>query len=220
MPPSTTSNAWVIGFQKYDESTSTWKTLFGMTSNGTGQFSKVSFGNANGALAPNIYAGSDTELFFCPSSNPATYLKLTKSGTSWALLPHQDAGLNLGLSGNRWNNIYAANGTIITSDLNDKYDIRSLGTRAEQFVMGLKPVSFKMKKGTSGRDHLGFIAQDVEQLILDMELTTKEFGGIIKSENEDGSETYGLRYDEFIAPLVQTVQNLRNEVDYLLKHLG
>ena len=66
----------------------------------------------------------------------------------------------------RWRNIYAANGTIQTSDRTRKTDINNLEIQKVQaFINGLNPVSYKMIDGTSGRTHYGFIAQDIEELM-------------------------------------------------------
>lgn len=74
--------------------------------------------------------------------------------------------LDLGRSAVKWNNIYAKNGTIQTSDRNQKNSIEDLTTEtAKAFIYGLKPSTYKMDTGTSGRTHWGLISQDVEELM-------------------------------------------------------
>ncbi len=134
----------------------------------------------------------------------------------------------------RWRNIYAANGTIQTSDRTKKTNINSLeAQKIQAFINGLNPVSYKMIDGTSGRTHYGFIAQDIEELMNTLDMDSKDFAGFIKSpkkvikyEDENGTKLenpveevlegeydYALRYDEFIAPLVKVVQEQQKTIE-------
>jgi len=116
----------------------------------------------------------------------------------------------------RWADVHADNGTIQTSDRNEKESITATDLGLE-FVKKLTPVSFKRKGKT--RTHYGLIAQDVETVITDLGKTTTQFAPLIKtdiSENQDGSEIrYGLRYEEFLSPLIKAVQELSTEVETL-----
>ena len=145
-----------------------------------------------------------------------------------------DEKYNLGTSNRKWNDIYAQNGVIQTSDRTTKTDINNLETqKAQAFINGLNPVSYKMIDGTSGRTHYGFIAQDVEELMNALHMDSKDFAGFIKSpkkvikyEDENGIKlenpveevlegeyNYSLRYDEFIAPLIKVVQEQQKEIE-------
>ena len=121
-----------------------------------------------------------------------------------------------GRPGQRWDDIYATNTTIQTSDRNEKEAITAsdLGLA---FVNKLTPVSFKRKGKT--RTHYGLIAQDIETVLTNISKTTTQFAGFIKSdisEKQDGSSyRYGLRMGEFTAPLIKAVQELSAEVDTL-----
>ena len=62
----------------------------------------------------------------------------------------------------------------------------------------------KNEEGEAGRIiHNGFIAQEVEQAAGKLHY---EFSGVDKPKTSDG--LYGLRYDEFVVPLVKAVQEL------------
>ncbi len=134
----------------------------------------------------------------------------------------------------RWRNIYAANGTIQTSDRTKKTNINSLeAQKVQAFIHGLNPVSYKMLDGTSGRTHYGFIAQDIEELMNTLNMDSSDFAGFIKSpkkvikyEDENGIKLenpveevlegeydYALRYDEFIAPLIKVVQEQQKMIE-------
>lgn len=131
-----------------------------------------------------------------------------------------DAILNLGSINYRMNTIYASVGTINTSDRNEKDLIYDLSDDYNNLILGLSAKSYILIKGNSGRRHLGFIAQDVEYLMNKLGMLSKDFGGFIKSpkyskELENGeydttSEiigySYGLRYEEFISPMVSVIQ--------------
>lgn len=138
--------------------------------------------------------------------------------------------LNLGSSTAAWNNIYSATGTVLTSDLNAKTSITPLSPEDSlATLLKLHPVSYKFKENSSGRTHTGFISQEVEA---DLGLqTASDWGFFIKSparqeEKEvvspDGEtketeityypETYGLRYEELISPMVSTIQYLTKRV--------
>ena len=124
-----------------------------------------------------------------------------------------DGSHDLGYGNRRWDNVYATNGTIQTSDRNEKENIVATDLGLD-FVNKLSPVSFKRKGKT--RTHYGFIAQDIEQIITDLGKTTTQFAPLIKSdisEAKDGSEyRYGLRYEQLLAPVVKAIQELAVKV--------
>lgn len=126
---------------------------------------------------------------------------------------------DLGAIDKVWGNIYAQNGTIQTSDRNEKNTVNALHTeKAKDFIMGLKPVTYKMNSGTSDRTHWGLIAQDVETLLEEMGLNSKDFAGFIKSpKTNEETYNYSLRYDEFIAPMINVIQDLSRRVTELEK---
>lgn len=126
---------------------------------------------------------------------------------------------DLGTSSWLWGDIYATNGTINTSDRNRKTDISYDMSRYEAIFDALKPASFKMVDGTSGRTHTGFISQDIEDALAPCGLTSIDFATFIKSPKVDeegkvieGEYLYGLRYDELIAPMVAQIQSLKARV--------
>jgi hypothetical protein len=62
------------------------------------------------------------------------------------------------------------------------------------------------------RTHQGMIAQEVGQILTDMGLDSNDFAGFVYEEDRD---RYGLRYVEFIAPLIKAVQELKAEIDMI-----
>lgn len=128
-----------------------------------------------------------------------------------------------GTAEGRWSSVWALNGAILTSDERQKTHITQLHTdpRFLRFAKMVVPYTFKMVNGTSGRNHVGFIAQRVEEAMNTCGISDMEFAGIIKApvysemlKDKDGNEineydttseiidySYHLRYDEFI-PLI------------------
>jgi hypothetical protein len=152
-----------------------------------------------------FYRGSSPTLHMLISSG-VTNIYTTNTYTR-NLLPEGDNTYDLGSSSYRWDDVYATNGTIQTSDRRDKENIKNSNLGLE-FIKKLIPKSFKWKKKT--RTHYGFIAQDVEKI-----LNGEDFAGFIKGENGK----YGLRYTELIAPMVKAIQELSDKVDFLEKKL-
>lgn len=132
----------------------------------------------------------------------------------------------------RWSAVYAANGTIQTSDRNLKQEIRSFTGVYEQLFYDLKPVIFKFKDNTSNRDHFGFISQDVEESLYKLGLNDKSFAGFCRdvkvdeNENpildENGNEQYiySLRYEEFISLNTHMIQKVIAENNELKESLS
>jgi hypothetical protein len=83
--------------------------------------------------------------------------------------PAQDNNSDLGVTNLRWDDIYATNGSIQTSDANEKQDVAAL-TATEMLVAARISAMFKTfrwidsvtAKGDNARTHTGVIAQDVQ----------------------------------------------------------
>ena len=147
--------------------------------------------------------------------------------------PWTDNTHDVGSSSKRWDDVYATNGSIQTSDRNEKNTIvtSDLGL---SFINKLKPVSYKFNDKT--RTHYGLIAQDVETVLSDISKPSSGFAGFIKTEMAEekyddaisvpegkkvgdimtpAHTAYGLRYNEFIAPLIKAIQELSAKNDAL-----
>ena len=129
--------------------------------------------------------------------------------------------VNLGSSGRRWNQLYAKSGTIETSDENQKNNIEDMSDVQANLFSKLKPITYQMSTGTSGRTHYGFGSREVEKALLELGMTGQDFAGFCKDaqidENgqsivdEDGNIVYdyALRYSEFIALNTYMIQKLQ-----------
>lgn len=136
-----------------------------------------------------------------------------------SVYPSSDNTLTLGYSARRFEQLYAGTATINTSDRNQKKCIENLDEKHVELFERLMPVSFQFIDGTSGRTHIGFISQDVEDAMNEVGLSDLDFAGFCKDEitDEDGSKRtiYGLRYSEFIALNTMMIQKTRNELSNL-----
>lgn len=146
-----------------------------------------------------------------------------------------DGSCDLGKSDKRFKDIYATNSVIQTSDINRKKDIQPSGLGLE-FINQLTPVSFQWKdvdKVSELRDvpesdekedfviqpelkhhrkHYGLIAQSVKEVLDAQGIDTENFAGYIHDEDTD---TFGLRYIEFIAPMIKAIQELSEKIKQL-----
>ena len=125
------------------------------------------------------------------------------------------------------NNIYktTSSGSTSLSDERYKHGFKDINN-ATDFIMNLAPCLFKFNDGTSNRYHMGFKAQEVEKNMLN---TVGDTGLTVKYNCEEGLEvdldnpdTYmlGLRYEEFIAPLIQVVQEQQKRISELERKIA
>lgn len=131
---------------------------------------------------------------------------------SGSTAPSVDGAGSLGFSDYRWSVVYAQTGTITTSDREKKTDISYALERYDALFEKLRPASYRLKSGTSGRTHTGLVAQDVEQALRECGLTGKDFAAFVKTPRKDGGADYGLRYEELIALCIRQIQMLRERV--------
>lgn len=99
----------------------------------------------------------------------------------------------------------------VTSDRNAKDDIRY--DVAEKYISlfdRLNPVSF-LYKGKEAKRHLGFIAQDVEDILNEIGMPLDDFAAL--SVDDEGR--YGLSYGEFVAVLTAKIQQLERKIEEL-----
>ena len=206
-----------------------------------GQGFKVGNAIINSSANQQLYLGASSE------NNYRLFYGVRDS--IWTFTPSVSGNCNLGTSNYKWNQIYANNSTISTSDRNEKLEIKELDKElSTDFILAIPPKSFKMVNGSSGRTHWGMISQDVWEVMQSLGISDKDFAGYIKyhkyhaeekeiivvdeETNEeqilcqvedvyeydaDGNPIYGygLRYEEFIAPMIATIQKQQEKIEYL-----
>lgn len=102
-------------------------------------------------------------------------LLMAVNGTNYAsfdtvrFYPSTDNSYDLGISSKRFDDIFATNGTIQTSDRNEKQDIEALSDAEQRVAVAAKGLLRKYRwkdavaeKGDAARIHFGIIAQDLQ----------------------------------------------------------
>jgi hypothetical protein len=112
--------------------------------------------------------------------------------------PNADNRYNLGAPNFVWSTIYCSTNELNGSDRNIKNSIEALPVKYVRMFELVEPKRYKLNSGTSGRYHTGFIAQEVEDAMRACGIDSQEFAGWAAVKLDDGSETYFLRYSEFI----------------------
>lgn len=128
------------------------------------------------------------------------------------LIPASDRQYTLGQDGCVWADIYGTNQQVSVSDKNEKNSISKISDKYVKLFDLLTPVTYKFNDNTSGRTHIGFIAQDVKEAIKSVGLTTQEFAGYCEWKGKDETVSSGLRYGEFIALNTLKIQQLEQRI--------
>lgn len=107
-----------------------------------------------------------------------------------------------------------ATAPITDSDRNLKHNIKDINI---DVIDKLRPVQYNLINDESDTTHYGFIAQDVEQALLESGVTSDKMGIVHYDENYETQErtNYALSYDEIIPLLVKKCQELQREIDRL-----
>lgn len=176
-----------------------------ITATGASSYTGQKFYLSSGAVELRAHSGD----VYLSASNGSLQIGSGQVSIGGDCVPYSDSWFSLGRGGLKWSDVYASNGTIVTSDRKQKKDIAYGLGRYSAFFDALRPVSYKLREGQSGRTHLGLIAQDVEDALVECGLTDMDFAGFIRSPREDGGFDYALRYGEIIAMLVYEVQRLK-----------
>ena len=195
----------------------------------------------DGGTVGSIGTSAGLYLYLGTDQGSDCFIRFVSTSSSSQLRPANAAGNNrdnimdLGASNSRWDDIFATNGTIQTSDQNEKQDIASL-TAAE--ITAAKAISKLFKtfkwndkvaaKGDAARTHTGVIAQEVQTAMTDAGLDASNYAFWCSNTFwEADGETYdtadeapdgatqrtrlGIRYPELLAFIgAATEQRLAN----------
>ncbi len=181
------------------------------TLEGASSYSGRALSIDSGAIAIQAQAG---DIYLESGDGSAMQLSDTCRFTA-DISPNRAGSWSCGTSDRPWSDVYAENGTIQTSDENQKNSIEPLPEKYAAMLDQLTPKRYRLNDGTSGRYHVGFIAQDVEQAMEAAGVSDLEFGGWIKDMDENGHDIYLLRYNEFIAILLLKIRKLEQRVSQL-----
>lgn len=149
-------------------------------------------GDVNGGIT--IYGWRNQAM---GSESLASYLvNMTTSATRFTnvIRPTTDNGAACGESSGRWSVVYAATGTINTSDEREKQQIKQIDAAAIRAWAKVEYCQFKFndaveKKGDGARWHFGLIAQRVKEAFESEGLNAFEYGVLCYDEWDDHYET-------------------------------
>ena len=152
------------------------------------------------------------------------------------IVPSKTNNVNLGLADARWLGIYSGSAVNVSSDLTVKTDLTEIDDRYIELFDLVQPYAYKFIDGTSGRYHTGFISQYVEEAMEQVGLKDTDLaffckdamfehikdedGNIIEEKpilNEDGTQKYfySLRYEEYIAIMVEKMKRMEKRINEL-----
>lgn len=131
--------------------------------------------------------------------------------------PQTDNLYDLGDAVARFDDVYATNGTIQTSDRNEKQDIAELTDAEQRVAVAAKGLLRKFRwkdavaeKGDEARTHFGIIAQDLQAAFAAEGLDAGDYAMFIHTtwtDEETGEERsrMGVRYSELLAFIIAAI---------------
>ena len=128
-----------------------------------------------------------------------------------------DNAIDLGKSDARFKDVYATNGTIQTSDRNEKQDIAELSDAEQRVAVACKGLLRKFRwkdsvaeKGNDARIHFGIIAQDLQDAFEAEGLDADDYAMFISTtwtdeETNEEKTRMGVRYSELLAFIISAI---------------
>ena len=132
------------------------------------------------------------------------------------LLPYDDNARSLGTSNWRWQSLWAVDGTINTSDLRQKKNIKPLEYGLDK-LMQVETITYKWKDATNQATKIGFSAQNLLETIPEVVVTEES----VTIDEETGAEemrpvtNLGVYYSDIIPVTVKAIQELNTKVETL-----
>ncbi|MBG9375174.1 tail fiber domain-containing protein [Panacibacter sp. DH6] len=136
-------------------------------------------------------------------------------------VPSTDNVRDLGTSLLRWNEVWAVDGTINTSDLRDKKNVEELKYGLKE-IMQLRPVKFQWNSATASvsGDKFGVIAQEIQkvlpQVVRDYEYKINEETG---AREKVPAARMGVMYADIIPVLIKGMQEQQKIINELQERL-
>jgi len=150
----------------------------------------------------NGFADTDEKMRILSGGNVGigTTTPADKLSVAGVVAPSVDNTYSLGKSTARWSVVYAANGTIQTSDLRLKTNIEPLRYGLKE-VMLMQPVRYHWKDNAMPGAKIGLIAQDVQQLVPEVVVGDQQ------------KENLGMNYAELVPVLINAVKQQQQQID-------
>lgn len=190
-----------------------------------GQSGNVGIGTSNPIAGIHVRTTNQASLYIEQYSGVGNQGSGIQCWNTNIFSPTLDNQMSCGFSSLRWSVVYAVTGTINTSDARHKMNIVS-SNLGLNFISNLNPISYSWIDGGTPvndpnevgprpgkRTFYGFLAQDVKKTLDSM--GTGDFGGWTLDDPKDPDSLQGLRYTEFISPMVKAIQELSSQVTTL-----
>lgn len=190
-------------------------------------------GESSSTLYNYKYKNSNKEYMFISSDNSIYFYTNCQNGIKSSKSIVLTGGLylsptvsntgSLGGGYNRWGNIFLKNSPNVASDRRLKKDLEEI-YKAKELILNLIPYQYKFNQISSDRIHYGFISQQMKEVIdslginncgawlCDLSEEGKQKGYTLENAPEE-YKMYGLRYEELIAPIVATIQDINNRLE-------
>ena len=129
--------------------------------------------------------------------------------------PSSDNTYDVGTSTLRWDDVYATNGTIQTSDIRDKKNIQAIEYGLDA-VKQMNPVRYQWNNEEGDQYKLGLIAQELLEIVPEV-VKTHDY----EIAEEDESKTLveldrlGVYYSDLIPVLVKAIQEQQEQIERL-----
>jgi len=177
-------------------------------------------GDLNSGLQLSTSTGDDWYMY----QNPSFELVFRDDGidrfkvtTAGSLVPASDNVYDLGSASLRWDDLYATNGSILTSDIRFKTNITPLQYGLKE-VLSINPIRFEWKDKKDGQEKIGLSAQELMEVIPEIVKTHER----VKDEQGEWMqkelEKYGVYYTDLIPVLINAIKEQQQLIDTQLQN--
>ena len=167
-------------------------------SKGSGQPFNISFGDNLGSVS------NSSGVIFFDVAGAETYV------FGGHVVPSTDANRSLGDGSHRWSAVYAANGTIQTSDMNDKTSVKNLQYGLDE-ILKLHPITFRWKQDDLNLNDfkIGLSAQELQKILPE----------VVVEDKNNPNASLGVMYSDIIPVLVKAIQEQQKMIEELKKEV-
>ena len=181
----------------------------------------IAAGRNSGETTVSAFWGIDHAYFpgYQQQLNFTQQTGVSQINVKGSLVP-SGSGYDLGTKDHPWNELRITTGymndvAISTSDIKHKNTVAPINEIYSLLFDELKPVTYKLNYGQSGRTHLGLIAQDVKNTMNNLGISEEQFAVYCSWLGADNETTCGLRYGELIPLCILEIQKLKREIKQL-----
>jgi hypothetical protein len=201
-----TTQAIITSDGKIGVGTTTPQVKFEINSNLGDEFIRLDNGTTNPL---KILFGNDYANY--QNNDGVVYFEITGNETyifGGEIMPDGDASRRCGAPQHRWSEVYAANGTIQTSDLNDKTSIKPLKYGLKE-ILKLNPITFKWKNDKLNLNDykIGLSAQELQKVLPE----------VVVKDKKNPNASLGVMYSDIIPVLVNAIKQQQQQIDELKK---